>query len=74
MSTRADGKATDESEPVIVVGYVAAVLFPVLGFVLGLTQINRHVEGLRIVMVSAAAALIYSAAAAFCFIFISIRT
>lgn len=53
-----DGKK-QELDAVIVVGYVFAVLAPLVGFAIGLTQINRHREGLWIVIVSVFMSLVW---------------
>lgn len=44
-----------EANGTIVAGYVFAVIFPIVGFVIGLTQINRNRHGLWVVLVSIAA-------------------
>ena len=38
----------------IIVGYILAVFFPLAGFIIGLTQVNRNVHGIRIVWVAVA--------------------
>jgi Protein of unknown function (DUF2510) len=44
-----------EATGTIVAGYVFAVIFPIVGFVIGLTQINRNRHGLWVVLLSVAA-------------------
>jgi hypothetical protein len=48
-----------KADGVIVVGYILAVLMPLIGFIIGLTQINKNRHGLWVVVVSIAAFLIY---------------
>jgi hypothetical protein len=52
-------KSSADLPTVVVVGYICAVLFPPLGFVLGLTQINQSPHGLRIVLASIALLVLY---------------
>lgn len=44
---------------VLTAGWLCAVFIPVIGLVLGLTQINRSREGLWIVLTSVGAAFVY---------------
>ena len=44
-----------EATGTIIAGYVFAVIFPIVGFVIGLTQINRNRHGLWVVLVAVAA-------------------
>ena len=44
-----------EATGTIIAGYIFAVIFPIVGFVIGLTQINRNRHGLWVVLVSIAA-------------------
>ncbi len=52
----------DAYSTVIVVGYVCAVLLPFVGFIIGLTQINRSSHGVWIMLLSVAVflAFVYS--------------
>jgi len=43
----------------LVVGYVTAVLLPLVGLVIGLTQVNRNRHGIRVVGLAVAAAASY---------------
>lgn len=54
----ADGKE-QEAGGVIIAGYIFAVLMPIVGFIIGLTQINRNRHGLWVVIVSVVAFLIW---------------
>lgn len=56
-----NGKA-DKINGVCIAGYVFAVLIPIVGFVIGLTQINRNKHGIWVVIASVAMFLIYLAA------------
>jgi uncharacterized membrane protein len=58
-AARAKAKKADPASGVVVAGYICAVLFPLLGFVLGLTQINRSKHGLNIVLLSVVLGYIY---------------
>lgn len=44
-----------EATGTIIAGYIFAVIFPLVGFVIGLTQINRNRHGLWVVLLSVAA-------------------
>lgn len=44
-----------EATGTIIAGYIFAVIFPIVGFVIGLTQINRNRHGLWVVLTSIAA-------------------
>ena len=44
---------------IIIAGYVFAVLMPIVGFVIGLTQINRNRHGVWVVVVAAVAFAIW---------------
>lgn len=41
-----------EADGVIITGYILAVLMPLIGFIIGLTQINKNRHGLWIVLAS----------------------
>jgi hypothetical protein len=43
----------------IIAGYVLAILMPLIGFIIGLTQINRNRHGIWVVVVSIAAFFIW---------------
>src|SRR4051812_47294566 len=45
----------------IVAGYIFAVLMPFIGFIIGLTQINRNRHGIWVVVVSVVAFIIWLA-------------
>lgn len=49
----------DEVTPVVIAGFLFAVLMPLIGFILGLTQINRSKYGLRIVIGSVGFAMLW---------------
>ena len=53
MKQHADG--------IIIAGYVFAVLMPLVGFIIGLTQINKNRHGIWVVVVSAVAFVIFVA-------------
>jgi hypothetical protein len=44
-----------EATGTIIAGYVFAVIFPIVGFVIGLTQINRNRHGIWVVCAAVAA-------------------
>lgn len=46
---------------VVGVGYTLAVLFPLVGFIIGLTQINKSKHGIWIVLVSVIAFVVWTA-------------
>jgi hypothetical protein len=56
-------RPTDEKEQsatgIIIAGYAFAVLMPIVGFVIGLTQINRNRHGVWVVVVAAVAFAIW---------------
>lgn len=52
-ATTADGKST-EVTGVIIAGYVLAVLIPIIGLIIGFTQMNKNVHGTRVIIVSVA--------------------
>jgi Protein of unknown function (DUF2510) len=56
----ASGKA-QEASGVIIAGYVFAVLMPIVGFIIGLTQINKNRHGIWVVVVAAVAFVIWLA-------------
>jgi hypothetical protein len=56
----AAGKEQDATG-VIVVGYVFAVLMPIVGFIIGLTQINKNRHGIWVVVVAVLAFLLWMA-------------
>jgi hypothetical protein len=47
------------SEGVLVAGWVTALLIPVVGLIIGLTQLNRNRQGWRIMVVSICSAVIW---------------
>jgi hypothetical protein len=49
-----------QTDNVITAGYVFAVLFPLIGFIIGLTQINRDARWSRVVMLSILAAIVWA--------------
>lgn len=53
-------QAREPVSQVVIAGYMFAVLFPLLGFILGLTQINRSEHGLRIVVGSVLFAFLWA--------------
>jgi Protein of unknown function (DUF2510) len=55
-----DGKEQHASGT-IVAGYIFAVLMPLVGFIIGLTQINRSRHGLWVVVASVAAFVLWVA-------------
>ena len=50
----APGEKEQEATGIIIAGYIFAVLIPIVGFVIGLTQINRNRHGLWVVLLSVA--------------------
>jgi hypothetical protein len=52
--TAAPREKEQRATALIIVGYILAVLFPLAGFVIGLTQVSRNVHGIRIVWVAVA--------------------
>ena len=50
-----------EATGVIVAGYVFAVLMPIVGFIIGLTQINKNRHGIWVVVVAVLAFLVWMA-------------
>lgn len=50
---QSEGKSRN-ADGVIIFGYIMAVLMPLIGFIVGLTQINKNRHGLWIVVVSVA--------------------
>jgi len=55
-----NGKA-DKINGVCIAGYIFAVLIPIVGFVIGLTQINRNKHGIWVIVASVAMFAIYLA-------------
>lgn len=55
-----DGKEQNASG-VVVAGYIFAVLMPLIGFIIGLTQINRSRHGLWVVIASIVAFFVWIA-------------
>lgn len=51
----------EKATPTIIAGYVFAVLIPLVGFIIGLTQINRNKHGIWVVVLSCVAFLIFLA-------------
>jgi hypothetical protein len=45
-------QAWEPIPPVVIAGYIFAALLPALGFILGLTQINRNKHGRNIMVLS----------------------
>jgi hypothetical protein len=58
---RRPGEKEQEANGVIIAGYVLAVLIPLVGFILGLTQINRNRHGLWVVILSVVAFAVWYA-------------
>lgn len=56
----ADGKE-QEATGVVVAGYIFAVLMPIVGFIIGLTQINRNRHGIWVVLLSIVVFVVYLA-------------
>ena len=52
--TTAPTEKEQRATAVIIVGYILAVLIPLAGFIIGLTQVSRNVHGIRIVWVAVA--------------------
>lgn len=48
-----------EADGVIITGYILAVLFPLVGFIIGLTQINKNRHGVWVVVVSVVAFVLW---------------
>ena len=59
---KVEGEKKNEVDGTIIAGYIFAVLMPLIGFIIGLTQINRNRHGLWVVVVSVVMAVIYLAA------------
>lgn len=51
----------DKINGACIAGYIFAVLIPIVGFVIGLTQINRNKHGIWVIAASVAMFLIYLA-------------
>ncbi len=51
----ATGGKEQEATGIIIAGYIFAVLMPLVGFIIGLTQINKNRHGIWVVVVSAVA-------------------
>jgi hypothetical protein len=51
----------EDPGPVVFWGYLFALFMPLIGFIIGLTQINRSKHGLWIVLLSIGVVLVYVA-------------
>jgi len=51
----------EKADGTIVIGYVMAVLMPLIGFIIGLTQINKNRHGIWVLLVSVVAFIIWLA-------------
>ncbi len=58
---RAPGEKEQDASGVIIAGYIFAALMPLVGFIIGLTQINKNRHGIWVVVASAAAFVIWLA-------------
>jgi hypothetical protein len=50
-----------KADGVIITGYILAVLMPLIGFIIGLTQINKNRHGIWVVVASVAAFVMWIA-------------
>lgn len=57
----AAGEKEQEASGTVVAGYIFAVLMPLIGFIIGLTQINRSRHGIWVVIVSIVAFFVWLA-------------
>ena len=57
----ASGEKEQDASGIIIAGYIFGVLMPLVGFIIGLTQINRNRHGLWVVIVSVVAFVIWLA-------------
>jgi Protein of unknown function (DUF2510) len=57
----ANGEKQQEASGIIIAGYIFAVLMPIVGFILGLTQVNRNRHGIWVVVVSVIAFIVWLA-------------
>lgn len=57
----AAGEKEQEATGVIIAGYIFAILMPIVGFIIGLTQVNRNRHGLWVVIASVVAFVLWLA-------------
>lgn len=55
------GGKEQEATGIIIAGYIFAVLMPLVGFIIGLTQINKNRHGIWVVVVAAVAFFVWLA-------------
>jgi hypothetical protein len=55
------GEKEQEASGTIVVGYILAIIIPIVGFIIGLTQINKNRHGVWVVVVSVVAFVVWIA-------------
>lgn len=60
-TSTASGEKQQEASGIIIAGYIFAVLMPIVGFILGLTQVNRNRHGIWVVVVSVVAFVVWLA-------------
>lgn len=57
----APAEKEQQATGIIIAGYIFAVLMPLVGFILGLTQVNRNRHGIWVVVVSVVAFVVWLA-------------
>lgn len=60
-ATAKPGTKQQDADGTIIAGYIFAVLIPIVGFIIGLTQINKNRHGIWVVVASIAAFVIWLA-------------
>jgi hypothetical protein len=55
------GEKEQAASGIIIAGYILAVLIPLVGFIIGLTQVNRNRHGIWVVVVSVVAFVVWLA-------------
>lgn len=60
-ASAATGEKEQNASGIVIAGYIFAVLMPLVGFIIGLTQINKNRHGIWVVVVAAVAFVIWLA-------------